>query len=334
MLISLYLPLFITELWFVAGDYAKERKFLPIHKSSFFVAAVCICAFVGSAITKMLFHSEILITHYNTSTGLKIIPNKDIFERVGYYFNNLFRALGLIGDVGLITADGLLYLARMFSIIALVLIMYKLRRKLGANKIMVTVLLFSGVVTSLIMTFVRIEHDITSRYLFPVVVLLSVCASIATEHFIKRRLETFTACIFVVVFTVSIISMQVLPLERRDSLIEDRQNVIEFIRETGLPYGYGVLWHGKVLEAIADNDFTILYIHHSVNSLHYRGVTEEQLYHTEDEVFLVISASRANDALKNDHERLLLETGTRHDFNGGWVVYLFDYNPWRRVASS
>jgi hypothetical protein len=338
LLIALYIPLFITEALFLIS-----RKSNKPTKSSFFVAVLFSFAFFGSMLIKALFSTETLITHFPTSTGLSIIGNSELFSRLGYYTENLFHALGLIGGESLFSIEGLLYFGRMTSIIILIVIMRRIssshKKTVGdvTDRSAVTLLTASFIFSSVVMTFVRVEVELTSRYLFTVIILMSVMVSFTTDHLMKNKQHFFTCVTCLVVFVMSVSSLYALPLEKNETLINDRKAVVEFIRGTGLNYGYGVSWQGKVIEAVSyeadssSNDFTMFYIFSNIHTLQHRGATLSQIRHTEDEVFLILSTVQANTAELTDDEGPTLALGERHDLNGGWTVYLFSHNPWRVV---
>jgi hypothetical protein len=327
LIIGLYAPLFLTELCFLAGKYRTKLKL--IDRPVIFVLIICACALLGSVLSKVFFGSGVWISDFNKPVDSKIIHNAQISDRLGYFTDNLFRALGVVGNTDLFSLAGMLYFVRMTSVIVLIAVVRKIWSKSAPNNTAATVLLFSTVLSSVFMTFLLFEASLTSRYLFPVVILMSALACLMIDCFIKNKQRLFTAAACLVIFAVSAVNIYALPINKNEALTEDRKMVADFIRDTGINYGYGVLWHGKVIEAVGDGDFTIFFIFNDIRNVTRRGVTLSQFNHTEDRVFLVLSSVSANKSLENEGEREILETGERHDLERGWTVYTFDYNPWR-----
>jgi hypothetical protein len=288
----------------------------------------------GAVLVKIFFHTGVFIKLFeDNSAGLRIIGNNELLDRFGYFLDNLFHALGLLGGRDLISVSGFLYFIRLICIVVMIMLVRKIRKKTSPDNVAGIVLLISAILSALTMTLIELEVDLTSRYLFPIMLLLGVTISVIVNYFISNKHMFFAVATCVIVLSVSMVNISSgssFYVGRDLKLEEERKIVADFLVETGLPIGYGVAWQGKVLEPVADYQFTILHIFNSVDELQYRGVTLPQMYHDNDEVFLVLSAARADDALECEDERAILETGTRYDLaDDKWVVYLFGYNPWR-----
>jgi hypothetical protein len=305
-------------------------KLIRIYKSTIFVLALFAFAYAGNSLVKRLFESGSLLTFFNIDKVLEMIPNNELFARMDYFLNNLFHALGLIGKRELFSFDGFLYFGRLFSIIALIAVIRKIWCDVDRYKDRTapTVLFFSFVFSALIMTFVNVDTDLTSRYLFTVVIMLCVLVCVMVNHFVKNQQRAFSLVTLIVIVGVSLVARHHLPLEVNEALIEDRQRVADFVQGEGLTHGYGLLWQGKVLEEVTNGEITMFFMPSHLTAPSYRGVTLSQYNHTQDRVFLVLSTTNENNSLNDSRQREILEKGSRSEFRGGWVVYIFDENPW------
>jgi len=281
-------------------------------------------------ISALVSSGSVIVVYTRTTTDLFIAPSIHIAEQFTLFLPEILSAMGLVGGHSVMSIGGIIYFARLLTIVALPLIIAKLLKITGKDLSMIRILLASVSCLAIVMIVVVIGSN--ERYLFTATLLLSVMFVIILEHFIENNRKTPAAIICVFVFAISGLSLGSLGVQRADLLKEDRQTVVDFIKAEGLTVGYGSFWHGPVLAAIADFEFSVIPLANGDTPLappRHQGVTLSQFNHTEDRVFLVLPIFEDYAARQIEQEWQILITGTRHSFSGGWIVYIFDYNPFR-----
>ena len=138
----------------------------------------------------------------------------------------------------------------------------------------------------------------------------------------------------IIVLMGSLLSMGTLGVERNSELVADRQRIVDFLEEENLTVGYGAFWQGLAITGVSDWNVVVIPFHSNfgvVGQPLRQGVAYHDFFHREDRVFLVGAARHMTEAYDHDRMGPVLEQGERHDFPGGWVVYIFDYNPWAEL---
>jgi len=325
LVLALFAPLFLVEAYHFAIRIQESKK-EKLWGSGTFVILCLLCSLAGAVLVKYLFRQDILITYYPTANELYIVNNRDVWGRIGYFTTNLFFAIGLLGARDLLTSYGFLYFGRLASIVVLVMLVRRISVKTSRDNPVITILVLATIFSAVAMTLIRLEWEIVSRYIFPIVILFSVMVAVVTDYFIQNRQRLFAGLACCVVLVVSCVSMYALPLEHRESLISDRWRVVEFIQEQDLTIGYGTFWESEVIAAKGNFDFTVMALEFNMLSPQRRGVTQSVMYNQEDRVFLVTSVNRLGD----ESLAHILARGERYYLPGGWVVIIFEQNPWRQ----
>lgn len=137
--------------------------------------------------------------------------------------------------------------------------------------------------------------------------------------------------LIIVVLVGTFLTLNTLGVDRNPYLVADRQRIVNFLKEENLTVGYGAFWQSLAISGVSDFEVIVIPFHANqavVGSPLRQGVAYSDFFHNQDRVFLVGAANHIADAY--DHYRMgsILELGERHDFPGGWVVYIFDFNPW------
>jgi len=331
LLITLYLPLLIIDLYPILIHILKDKNFdfKEIKKSTIFTTIWFLCNLAGIALITALIRRDIVIVEYTlVSSSLRITRYAGLWTDIGIFVPQVFRALGLKGGVYAYSLEGAIYIGRLFAIIALPIILFKTSARLSRDNTIIHVLFTSVCASSFSMIIMTV--GIGERFIFNIVVLFSVITVMVLEYLVKndRKIITYIACLFIFIVVI-LTSTSGLNIERQPALIESRQTVTDFILEQGFTVGYGTFWHGLVLAAVGDFEFDVIYVNPNNLSTRPHGVTLERYNHNEDSVFLVLTQDQARNAYNSSHPRAILEQGERHDFRGGWVVYTFDQNPFR-----
>jgi len=332
LLIALYLPLLIVDLYPILIRILKDKDFdfKEIKKSTVFTIIWFLCNLAGIALITALIRRDIVIVGYTlVSSSLRMTRYDRLWSNLGVFVPQLFRALGLRGGIYAYSLEGALFIGRLFTIVALPIILFKTSARFNKDNTIMHIL-FASVCASAI-SMIMMVTGIGERFLFTITALLSVMVVIVLEYFINnnRKILTYITCIFIFII-VLLTGTRGLQVPRQPSLIEDRQAVTDFILEQGFTVGYGTFWHGLVLAAVGDFEFDVIYVGRNSLTPRPHGVTLERLNHDEDRVFLVLTRDQAQNAYNNSSRtRAILEQGERHEFRRGWVVYTFEQNPFR-----
>lgn len=328
MLIGLYFPLLVVECYPTIISILQNKGFdyKKINKSTIFTIICFIGNLMGIALIHALINRGVVIVEYTLVTsGLRMIANARLWDQISRFIPQVFYALGLTGGVNVYSLSGVAYLGRFFFIITLPIILVKTSARNIKDNIITRISLTSVCSLSIIMIITL--TGIGERFMFTLTLFLSMMVIMVVEYFVenKRKVLICITCIFI--FFMTAINVNTLGVERRELLIEDRQTVANFIIQEGFSIGYGSFWNGLVLAAVGDFEFDVIYINATTFATRPHGVTLERYNHNENRVFLVLTIGQTRDALDNARTRAILESGERHDFRGGWVVFTFDHNP-------
>ena len=328
LLLALFAPLFLVEGYHFIVRLQESKKD-KLWGSSTFAMLCLLCSLAGAVLVKYLFRHDILITYYPTASELYFVINRDAWGRIGYFVANLLFAVGILGGRDLFTVYGVLYFGRLAAIIILVMTMRKIYTKTSNDNPVIIILLLATIFSSIVMAFVSLEWEITSRYLFPIIILFSVMAAIVIDCFLQNKQKIFAGLVCFGVLVGSTVSVYALPLYHRDSFIEDRWRVVEFIREEGLTVGYGSFWQSEVIAAKGNFDFNVMSLNHFTLQPQRRGVTQSVFYHEESRVFLITTGGELA-RIQGYPQFAALAYGERHNLSGGWVVVILEQNPWQQ----
>ena len=336
LLLGLYIPLLIIEVYDLVGKILENKSFKAknIEKSAIFVALCFALNVLGVLVIMRQINSGAVLVEWGlVTTGLSISANNSIWPNLERFLPEFIAAFGMFGGSSVFSSEGIVYLGRL-GLIAAGLVMYKKINKLSdyENKDKSIFYIFIASVAALSFAMVFVRTGIGERFIFPVTAMLGVLFVYIADYFVENNRKVLCLIMCAVIFVMTVLSIPAITMERRESHVQNRQTVADFIRNEGFTIGYGVFWQGLVIAAVADYDFTVISIcdvqrPRLVPRPH--GVSMQDFNHDEDRVFLIIAANHANDAMGNDQSRAILESGVRHEFPGGWLVYTFEQNPWR-----
>jgi len=331
LLIGLYLPILLVELWPILMDLLDNKPFRlrQIEKSTMLAALGFSCALAGILFMQFLFRRGIVISYYtNAHVDLTLIVKREFGDRLLYFIHQATAAFGLRGGIRVFSLDGMVYFGRLFVLVVTLTAFSKMKAGIGkanVDNVLVRVLFVSICCLSFVMLLT--EMEIAARHIFTAVVWISVILVFVIDHFVRQKQWFLTAMACAAVCFISAAAMVTFPLAHNTAMIEDRQRVADFIVEQELTIGYGTIVEGETIAAVADFAFHAITIDDRTFYPIPRGVTMAQLHHEEERVFFI----SVGWLVQSEMAREFLESGERHDFPGGWVVYIFEENPWREL---
>ncbi len=332
LLIGLYFPIFIFEAYSVLVKLSRgQSKGLLSGGAPVFSGICFVCACLGVLTGQALFRLGIVTTYYTgTNVDLSIVKNEDLFNRIGLYIREVFSSLGLRGGSGVFSINGVIYFGRLLCVAAMIAFARVILRKRGDHYILISILSLSFLCLSAALIFTQVE--VAARHIFTIVLLMSVISYAIIERVLTLKSRIFTAASCFLLIIISLLAITTMSVEKNESLISVRQAVVDFINGQGLTIGYGTVWEAEVCSAMADYSFDVIPVDYDFTRTFKRGMTASRFFHSEERVFLITKGWMADNAANDARIGKILESGDRHDFNGGWVVYLFDYNPWHETA--
>ena len=330
MLIGLYLPMLVVECYplLISAVQDKDFHFKKIEKSTLFTGICFLCTLAGVALTLILMRTDVIMSaRPGTTSELSVVMHTQVWDRMQSFVPELLLALGLPGGINIFSLAGMLYVGRVLAIIAFATLFLKTSIKHDSDSPIVKIAFAS--ICALSIAMVGMQVSIYERYIFTIVLLFGVIATMVVENFMqnKRRILSCIACGFI--FLVVTLSVNQLGFEPRESLVNDRQNVADFILAQGFTVGYGSFVHGPVIAAVGDFEFDVIPVNIPSLSPFLHGITTDVFEHDEENTFLIIPNWNVSRILENNQGAAILAQGERHDFSGGWVVWTFDHNPFR-----
>ena len=351
MLIILYAPLLIVELLPILKSV--NNKFNKISgRGLFYVVAAFLLNVGGILFINFLVNTGAVVLETASLTfGLNLVPTDQFIERIFQSITHLFSSFGLNGGVGLLSVDGLIFILR-GGFIFLTLFLYRHIKKDASDQGLVTVLTTTVIFS--VFSQALISIGMGERFNFTATALIATIFVVSFDDILKntqwnrspenslrnfyagkleyRALQVYlVGGLITIVLLGSVLSMNHLGVTRNSSLVADRQRVVDFLIDENLTVGYGAFWQGLAITGVANWEISVIPFHanHGVVGHPLRqGVAYNDFFHGEDRVFLIGATSHMDEAY--DHHRMgpILEQGERHDLSGGWIVYIFDFNPW------
>ncbi|MCL2864943.1 MAG: hypothetical protein FWE25_05315 [Lachnospiraceae bacterium] len=364
MLIVLYAPLLFVELLPILRSVRRKSPNINIIGLLYAFIAFLLNVF-GMLLINILIRNDIVLLEESGLTfSLDIVSSSQfITERIFQSITSLFHAFGLIGYHGLFSAEGFLFIMRVFFIFVTVFIYWN-SNKNSADKHLVHILATTVIFTVLSQAIITINigerFNFIATSLFSVIFVISLCNIMENKEIEKiepdsveqalahklsldkhstNEVEPQTlrkyliGTLLVLVCIGSLLSINTLAVKRNPNLISGRQRVVHFLKNENLTVGYGAFWQSHAITAVANWDVVVIpfpfHIHFGIVSQPLRqGVASHDFFHNEERVFLVGTVDYIKEAYEHEQMRAILEHGERHDFPDGWVVYVFDFNPW------
>jgi len=256
----------------------------------------------------------------------------------------------LTGGVALFSYEGFMFVFRMGLLVLVFVLMRQLKRDASTNH-----LIFTLFVTLLFSVFAQafIAIGIGERFNFTATTFIAIVVVGAVDRLIKmssvKDLDVEKAQVPVlsvsrvqlpkmVLFGLlgmllvgTLMSLDTLGFYRQPNLQSDRETVVDFLQAEGLSRGYGAFWQAHGLTGVSDWEVVVIPFHSNLGIMGQplqQGVSHDDFFHGEERVFLVGSIDHFQEGYASPATAPLLSMGQRHDFDGGWVVYVFDFNPW------
>lgn len=334
MIVAIYAPLLFVELLPLLSNVDKEE--FKINEKGVLYALIAF-SFNGLGmvfVNYLVSHGVIAVAQIGRTTVLNIAHSSFFIDRTFSTANGVFEALGLFGNSEIFGTDGLVFVIRL-AFLFVVLLLYKKIKKDALDKNLVN-LLFATVVFNFFaqaLTFMGMGE----RFNFTLTSLIAVIF-VLTFHHVVENLSHYQPQKYIITGMVALLlsgaflSLGDMRMERNPSLINYRLSVIDFLKEEGLTVGYGYFWQALSLAAFSDWEIQMISLNSGILGPPIpQGVSYDVFHHDEDRVFLLAPLHLIEDAYDYVWMRDLLLTGERHDFPWGWVIYIFDYNPWANM---
>ena len=360
MLGILYVPLLIVE--FLPVLRSVNNKHIKVNGAGMLYAFLAfILNGLGMVVINRLLVNGTVIVESTSITARSSLAQTTLFvERFLDTVTAFFHSLGLVGGGYLISTEGLIFALRASFILAIIFI-YKNIQKNDADRSLVNVL--AATVISSIMAQTLTHAGIGERFNFTATSLMAVLFVVSLSNIVEsisakkeldnimqdesdnhtprkafsnvlklHNLQIYLACTgIIVVLMGSLLSMINLGANRDYGLLEDRQRVIDFLTEEELTVGYGAFWQGLVINGFTNWEIVVIPFRSNSGVTGrplQQGVAYNDFHHNEERIFLVGSTTHMEDAYNDTRMSSVLEQGERHDFPGGWVVYIFESNHW------
>ena len=330
MLIALYLPLLIIECYPLVVRILQDKGFdyKKTDKSILFVILCAVCNLLGIALIISLIRREVVLVEYTlVTTSLHMVNHRGLWDQFERFVVEILLAFGLQSGVEVYSMAGVAYFGRIALVAIMAIIVRKTTAKESEDGIIRSILFTSlcALSIAMVVTFTGVGE----RFIFTIIMMLGVMAVICFDYFVENKRKMLTVMAYIVVFVMVVISVRTLDMPRDESLRADRQRIADFIVENNFVVGYGPFWQGPVVAAFADLEFDVIYLSAGTFRTRPHAIPMERYNHDEDRVFLILTSWQVGNVMNNDHQRAILESGTRHDFPGGWIVFTFEHNPFR-----
>jgi len=322
LVVALYAPILFIELIYMIRSIIDKQAINK--KNLLFAGSMLMLSLGGAFLVKFLFSRGVLITDYTHATGLYMVSNAEIWYRLGVLTSAIMYSFGAIGREGVFTAVGLLHFSRLAIIAIVAFVVMKIRHGKPKDCLILAIVLLSVIFSSALMLFVDLE--ITSRYIFYTLILISVAAVVIMQHLLENSMKIFASTACVAVCILSLFSLYALPFEHRP-IVEHRQAVADFISEQDISIGYGTFWQGPVIAAVANFEFDVLAVNLELTDVYKFGTSRDLLHHQNERTFLITTLWHIDNFGWHESVYSVLAEGQRYDFEGGWLVYIFEKNP-------
>ncbi|MCL2559100.1 MAG: hypothetical protein FWE07_01320 [Turicibacter sp.] len=341
MIVSLYAPLIFVELLFVLRRVSG--KGVQTNKSGIqFATVAALLNVMGMFLVNMFIdHGLVELEEAGLTFGLNLVSTGLFIERIFESITTLFYTLGLVGGGSLLSMHGLLFVARAGFIFVLVFLYVHLKKDEEEKNMVATLaatVAFSALAQALI------SMGMGERFNFTATALIGAMFVVVVDHLVERLSASrqgdkddfylqkhFTESLVMIAIVGSLLSVSTLGATRNPNLVADRQRVVNFLAAENLTVGYGAFWQGLAITGVSNWEVVVIPFHsnHGVVGQPLRqGVAYHDFFHNEERVFLVGTVSHMEEAYGHYRMGSALQQGQRHDFYGGWVVYVFDHNPW------
>ena len=341
MLVSLYAPLLFVELLpFLRSASGKEGK--VNRKGVIYVLATFLLNVMGMYLINIFIdHGWVVLEEAGLTFGLNLARTGLFVERIFESITTLFYTFGLVGGESLLATEGLLFVLRAGFIFVLVFIYVHMKKNEAEKNLvgaLVATVAFSALAQALISMGMGERFNFTATALmgamFVIVVDDLVARFSAKRHesednfFLQKHLA---GGLVGVVIAGSLLSASALGANRNPNLVADRQRVVNFLAAENLTIGYGAFWQGLAIAGVSNWEAVVIPFHSNLGVVGQplrQGVAYHDFFHDEERVFLIGALSHMEEAYEHYRMGPVLQQGQRHDFYGGWVVYVFDHNPW------
>ena len=352
MIMALYGPLFVVEVLPILLSGAKSKTTKVNGKSLLYITAAFFLNVLGILFINFLItNGTVVLEEASLTFGLNLVNTDQFIDRTLQSITMLFNTFGLVGGIELLSTEGLMFILRTGFIFVTILIYCQIK-KVASDQNLVNALATTVIFSVLSQALISIGMG--ERFNFTATALLAVMFVIILDHlletvrqgqfnetsfkdFLANELEykdlqkPLVGGLIAIALLGSFLSMNHLGATRNPGLVADRQRVVDFLIEEELNVGYGAFWQGLAITGVANWDVVVIPFHsnHGVVGQPLRqGVAYNDFFHTEERVFLVGTTSHMEEAYSHHRMGPFLQQGQRHDFSGGWVVYVFDFNPW------
>ena len=357
MIVALYAPILFVELLSILRSVNDKNSRINGGGMLYALLTFLLNGLGILFVNFLTGNNTILLAEVGRTTVLNIVHSSEFIERLIRTFTGFFNALGLSGGSEIFSTEGFTFVIRA-TFIFVVLFVYTKIQKDNADKNLVDVLVVSVILNFLAqaLTFMgmgeRFNFTVTS--LIAVIFIISFCnvlERIPSEkknaknqgainkntfytsliNMIERQnpQKCLVSGLIVILLMGTFLSINTLRVERDPNIIEYRLSVLDFLKEENLTVGYGYFWQALSVTATANWDIQVIPLHAGITGPPIRqGVAYHDFYHNEDRVFLLAPLHRIEEAYAYDWMEAILQEGQRYDFPWGWIIYIFDYNPW------
>ena len=343
--IALYFPIIFLSLYPLTKDVFLENKFSfsnisksQIFSSQKFSLALFVANFIGIILIQFFIRNgSVLVGYTRTTTGLRLSAARDIFNGdLMFSLAGILESLQLHGDIYVFSQLGILHLARLVFLATIIILFLKIK-KTSANQQMF-LLLLSSLVFLFLSQLISQDIGMGGRINFTITFLVSFMAFIVLEELLATK-QNFLATLYISFISfVVLVSMNNFGLYRNYELVQDRQQVANFIIEQGLTLGYGHFWTGTPIAAVGNYNFVVIPLQHTESIFGYgfsQGISAYDFSRQVDRSFIVAPAIEFYWAVQlNETIAELTTQGDRHQF-GDIVLYIFDFDPFEieRIGS-
>jgi len=360
MLGILYMPLLIVELLPILRSVNNKHAKVNGAGMLYTFLAFLLNGLGMLVISRLISSGAVIVEASSITARANLAQTTQFIERFLDTITALFHTFGLVGGGSLVSTEGLIFALRASFILGIIFI-YKNVQKDDADRNLVSVFV-ATVISSIVAQTLTLagtgeRFNFTATSLIAVLFVVSLSnivesisakkeadsfwedksdnhtprkafANVLELHNLQKYLAGFGV---IIVLMGSLLSMANLETNRDYGLLEDRQRVINFLTEENLTVGYGAFWQGLVINGFTNWDIVVIPFRSNsgVTGRPLRqGVSYNDFYHNEERVFLVGSTAHMEEAYDDDRMGSILPEGERHEFPGGWIVYVFESNHW------
>lgn len=352
MIIALYGPLFVAEVLPIILNGAKGKTTKVNGQSLIYVVSAFLLNVGGILFIDFLINNgTVVLEEASLTFGLNLVDTDQFIERILQSITMLFNTFGLMGNRELLSIEGLIFILRA-GFIFLTLSIYGHLKKEASDRNLVQVLTTTVIFSTLSQALISIGMG--ERFNFTATAWMAVIFVVVLDHLLEKvkqgqvnkisfhqflannldhkALQKYLVSGLIgIALMGSFLSMNHLGATRNPNLVADRQRVVDFLIAEDLTVGYGAFWQSLAITGVANWDVVVIPFHsnHGVVGQPLRqGVAYNDFFHNDERVFLIGTTSHMEEAYSHHRMGPFLQQGQRYDFSGGWVVYVFDVNPW------